>query len=1021
MHLLQLKIKNLASLRGEHVIDFETLSSEDMFAITGETGAGKSTLLNAISLALYGEIYKSNLYQPDLVTLGERDAAVELKFSLMGATYLATWSITVRKKNGELLKNITANRALYSLQDEPRILTVKAEELLSLSFDQFSKCVVLNQGEFARFLTAKFSERRDILERLYPSDNLEAVGSIAKKRFDQIQEKLSRLDVQVHSLSEETLFDVSAVRASQEKFQQQYEASQAQLKSLRPWAQGLTELKSYATKHREAREKLVHSEALLKARTQDNNLAMTRARDEQATLEQFEAQLKAELPQLEADDQEVRSIALESARLTEEQKLISQSEQQLQSHLDKSRRLTEEEKALRSEMAAIKSKRQYPEAQDLSAIRWSDWEKTEKTYPLIQEQTKHATERLAQLTQSGLELGQHEKELKTQHATLLTRLPEKWRDVSASVRQQNLNSMRDDWTRCNLEQAERAKLNEEIKSLSHERSKLKPELESLKLKVENENLKALLANLKAHLKSHSLPEACPLCERALAPSEWQRLTPGWTEVIQSSTQEEFASLERDDQRFQTRLEELEKRVKQLLGTSSISESALSELSDVHQKLTSVEVQLEEVAKRLSESRKEWKLIQDKQAQANTALTNLLDSRQQLIAHTSDVLKSELTWSADLYAVLLRERELAKEEFEKRRHLTQIQSQVGVLTTEAEKLKIELWQLKEKNSSAQLSLKLREDKIKERYPTTLPLELIKNKNEEIRQKQARAQLLQMEYRQKEVLLAEARSNLGRIHEQIQQLDLLFSELLSRLQTTRSISLTIQDAENVLMPLAQEVEAEILKEEEASSLASSEREKLKTLLAEDEKRREKKALFEKQQEAARSEALRWRRLLDVIGNDDMSTFVLSLVEAALIQQTNFELEKLCASRYEIQHNTRKGKLVPEFWVIDRFKDGMLRKVTTLSGGETFMVSLAMALALAEMTRGRADIDCFFIDEGFGTLDEDSLEDVMDMLQQVRSRGKQIGLITHVKSLSSRLPLNLKITKDSRGNSHTQIVWN
>ena len=57
----------------------------------------------------------------------------------------------------------------------------------------------------------------------------------------------------------------------------------------------------------------------------------------------------------------------------------------------------------------------------------------------------------------------------------------------------------------------------------------------------------------------------------------------------------------------------------------------------------------------------------------------------------------------------------------------------------------------------------------------------------------------------------------------------------------------------------------------------------------------------------------------------------------------------------------------------------------------------------------------------MDEDSLEDVMEMLQQVRSRGKQIGLITHVKALSQRLPINLKVTKDARGNSSVGVVWN
>ena len=113
--------------------------------------------------------------------------------------------------------------------------------------------------------------------------------------------------------------------------------------------------------------------------------------------------------------------------------------------------------------------------------------------------------------------------------------------------------------------------------------------------------------------------------------------------------------------------------------------------------------------------------------------------------------------------------------------------------------------------------------------------------------------------------------------------------------------------------------------------------------------------------------------------------------------------------------------DFLVIDKWRDGQQRKVSTLSGGETFMVSLSMALALAEMTRGQAEIEAFFIDEGFGTLDDESLEDVIQMLHSVQSRGQQIGLISHMKRLTSRLPALIHLAKDARGNSSVTIEFN
>ena len=109
------------------------------------------------------------------------------------------------------------------------------------------------------------------------------------------------------------------------------------------------------------------------------------------------------------------------------------------------------------------------------------------------------------------------------------------------------------------------------------------------------------------------------------------------------------------------------------------------------------------------------------------------------------------------------------------------------------------------------------------------------------------------------------------------------------------------------------------------------------------------------------------------------------------------------------------------IDGNKNGQTRKISTLSGGEKFMVSLAMALALAEMTRGAAKIDSFFIDEGFGSLDSDYLDEVLEVLNDVQARGKSITIITHIEDLYRRIPVNLHIKKEHNGESKIHIVHN
>jgi DNA repair protein SbcC/Rad50 len=88
---------------------------------------------------------------------------------------------------------------------------------------------------------------------------------------------------------------------------------------------------------------------------------------------------------------------------------------------------------------------------------------------------------------------------------------------------------------------------------------------------------------------------------------------------------------------------------------------------------------------------------------------------------------------------------------------------------------------------------------------------------------------------------------------------------------------------------------------------------------------------------------------------------------------------------------------------------------------MVSLAMALGLAEMTRGQAEIDSLFIDEGFGTLDSDSLEDVLDMLNQIQTRGLMVGVISHIKTLTQAIPVNLVLNKKQDGTSTVSLQMN
>ena len=103
-----------------------------------------------------------------------------------------------------------------------------------------------------------------------------------------------------------------------------------------------------------------------------------------------------------------------------------------------------------------------------------------------------------------------------------------------------------------------------------------------------------------------------------------------------------------------------------------------------------------------------------------------------------------------------------------------------------------------------------------------------------------------------------------------------------------------------------------------------------------------------------------------------------------------------------------------VIDHYQGGERRAVKNLSGGESFMVSLALALGLSKMSSRRIRIDSLFLDEGFGTLDEEALNTTLDALSRLERENKLIGIISHVAALKESIPTRIEVVKVSGGNS-------
>ncbi|SNC67008.1 exonuclease SbcC [Hymenobacter gelipurpurascens] len=168
----------------------------------------------------------------------------------------------------------------------------------------------------------------------------------------------------------------------------------------------------------------------------------------------------------------------------------------------------------------------------------------------------------------------------------------------------------------------------------------------------------------------------------------------------------------------------------------------------------------------------------------------------------------------------------------------------------------------------------------------------------------------------------------------------------------------------------------------------------------------------------QAQRWRQLTELIGSADgkkFSEFAQGLTLARLVDLANRHLHRL-TDRYRILRNPDEHL---DLLILDEYQAGSTRSMSSLSGGESFLVSLALALGLSELAGRKTQIDTLFIDEGFGTLDPDTLEIALSALEMLQGTGKTIGIISHVEALKERVTTQINVRKGAGGISTLQVI--
>lgn len=179
------------------------------------------------------------------------------------------------------------------------------------------------------------------------------------------------------------------------------------------------------------------------------------------------------------------------------------------------------------------------------------------------------------------------------------------------------------------------------------------------------------------------------------------------------------------------------------------------------------------------------------------------------------------------------------------------------------------------------------------------------------------------------------------------------------------------------------------------------------------------IERQLEKTRKHFERWDKLNNLFGGTRFRTLVQTYILRPLLNNANIYLEQI-TDRYRLTCSEDNDQL--SILVLDRYNKNQVRSVTVLSGGERFMISLALSLALSSLNRPDMNINILFIDEGFGTLDEKSLDSVMATLEKLQEiagqTNRRVGIISHREELQERIPVKIQVVKKGEGRSNIEI---
>lgn len=1014
-----LRLENIGPFVGKHVIDFTKL--DKIFLISGKTGSGKTTILDAITYALYGKLpgargkYESKQFRSDFCKASDL-SKVELEFSLNNEKYRIIRILPLERvtRNNTLTLDLEKVEFYKKNKTEEWILqenktaatNLAIQTLLGLSIAEFSKIVLLPQGEFSDFLRANSTERKPILEKLFPIEKYSEISARIKDKLNSTQRdytnltnqiseledqtaktdkatlieqknKLTEKIVQIDSSLESLTKEETLLQAQLEQFTA-YELLQKQIDNLCEKENSIQHKKEALETAKAASEIRAELVELQNSRIELNNAKheLENCKQEHSDTEKLLNQLlnkkelfttkKDEIEQLKKEAENLEkalklNVELEKAQ-NEEQKITQNCRAYKKTNKETQAQINLIEKEITHAKEAANKKNEMQEEEKKAADKYSNafWIQEFYKFQIAQDLAKDAFTQQKELTDAL------EKELDD--------IQKQKKDAEFANTAATLAITLKDSTPCPVcgsiehpSPAENISLSKDLNSyITNQELLLKNANESLsKRKDEWTKTKT---NLEYHItQKPSEKTAIPLKNQNIPSSELL------DKAIENCTKEE-----------------------QNLATIK---THILELEKIAAKRDSIETQLQILQNKLSKMNDDYAKEQTKQALAQQTTNTLSQNLLNLLSDKKTDM-SQFDFSSAL--------ETATNTID---HLqTEIETyDTELQTTKTTKTRVET--LLATTKTAMATTKNRFNIAQEAFQTA-----VNRANE-----QGKVYFLDEEQVQKSIIDSAEQQKL---EAEIIDFTTKKADLNSRANEKKTLISTLSKDElqhkfNHIVAELQNTKKQKIESQDIYTNIKSNLDRIDENYSLLQKLRKERTLVGNTLNTQ-------EQLFSAISGKNqksipLDAWILGLYLDQITQFASTRLQRISDGRYTLKmySSTEKSRALKglDLEICDAHT-GKSRMCNTLSGGETFMASISLALAISDTVqsrRGGIQIDSLFIDEGFGSLDDASLEKALSILEEIRET-RSIGLISHVGELHNKIPSEIEVTKTAVGSTIT-----